>query len=93
MEWIITNDIIGHEVSFKRGTVLSIGTARVNFLDDIEVSLPFTFQLKDDDDNIYFIGRSSDASSEEAFEPLDWAMLNYGCTSIEYLVGGKWEVL
>ena len=89
MEWIITSDNIGHEVSFKRGNILSIGLANINLLTNIEATLPETFQLKDDDGNIYFIGRSS----EEAFEPLDWAMAEYGCTSIEYLVDGKWEVL
>lgn len=37
--------------------------------------------------------RSDDNSSEDAFEPLDWAAAHAGCTEIQYRNGGRWETL
>ncbi len=48
------------------------------------------FRLLDDDDIVYFEGRSSDSSS---FAALDWSMGQYGCTDIQYLEGKKWVSL
>lgn len=51
------------------------------------------FRLYDDDGELYYEGLSSDAETEAAFDPLDWAMGHSGCTRIDYLINGKWEIL
>lgn len=53
------------------------------------------FRMRDDDGELYFSGRfAGDDTSEAAFGPLqDYGMPDSGCTSIEYLRGGRWEVL
>jgi len=51
----------------------------------------YEFLLLDDDTNVYFRGFSDDDSS---FEPLDWAMGEYGCTGIMYKTkDGEWRYL
>ena len=67
-----------------------IGTDQVK---DVDGKLPCHFRLKDDDGQIYYHGETNDMDSERAFIPLDWAMGYAGCTSIEYLRNGRWEVL
>ena len=44
-------------------------------------NMPYKFRLLDDDGIIYAYGYSDDDSS---FEPLDYYMPIYGCTTIEY---------
>lgn len=53
------------------------------------------FRLYDDDGELYFEGIATNQSCESAFEPLDWAMANFGCTEIKYLNNEtkKWETL
>ena len=53
------------------------------------------FKLYDDDSNCYFTGYYfGDADSEDAFQPLDWAAYDAGCTYIKYRQpNGKYEVL
>lgn len=51
------------------------------------------FKLYDDDGNLYYEGRASNQDDEVAFEPLDWAMADSGCTDIKYLYKGKWQSL
>lgn len=54
----------------------------------------FAFRLYGDDGDLIVSGVSSDRDSEEAFEPLDFAMDAYGCTRIDYLQDdGEWETL
>lgn len=62
--------------------------------------LPCEFQLLDDDDNLYFVGRCSDLSQQDAnsaFEPLDRLGAVYGCTTMMYRAAGNslaaWEQL
>lgn len=56
-------------------------------------NMQFKFRLKDDDGIIYCYGYSKTNDDDKAFEPLDWAQPNYGCTTIEYYDNGVWEVL
>ena len=82
MQWIITAD--------------SIDTDKVGFgttLGKTAEQLPFCFRLLDDDGIVYYEGHSDDRDSQAAFWPLDWAAAYAGCTVIEYLRAGKWEVL
>ena len=51
------------------------------------------FKLFDDDGELYYEGVATNQSSESAFEPLDWAMANDGCTDIKYFNNGRWESL
>lgn len=53
------------------------------------------FKLYDDDDNCYYTGYFfGDADSEDAFQPLDWATYDAGCTRIAYRQpNGKYETL
>jgi len=48
------------------------------------------FRLKDDDDNVYFIGQMRPTQSESIFLPLDTFGEQYGCTSIETFENGEW---
>jgi hypothetical protein len=55
------------------------------------VNYPFPFRLLDDDEIVYFTGRSDDGSD---FEPLDdYGMPDSGCTDIQYLIEGEWASL
>lgn len=53
------------------------------------------FKLYDDDGLCYYTGKYfGDPDSEEAFEPLDWASRDVGCTYIKYRQkDGTYEVL
>lgn len=51
------------------------------------------FKLVDDDGIDYFEGVSSDSDSEEGFDPLDEYGAGFGCTTILYKRGDKWEEL
>lgn len=53
------------------------------------------FRLCDDDGDVYAYGWSKDNESERAFDPLDWAASQWGCTYIEYCnpETGEWEML
>lgn len=44
----------------------------------------YDFRLLDDDGIVYAYGKSTDNSSEDAFEPLDCYEYVYGCTEIQY---------
>lgn len=53
------------------------------------------FKLYDDDGNCYYTGKFyGDADSEDAFQPLEWAAYDAGCTYIKYRQSdGKYETL
>jgi hypothetical protein len=82
MKWIITDDKIDAGRSVGRGNTT-----------DNPASLPHAFRLLDDDGEVYYLGRSDDASSQAAFAPLDWAEGYSGCTTIEYRERNRWVVL
>ncbi|CAQ71596.1 hypothetical protein RALTA_B0985 [Cupriavidus taiwanensis LMG 19424] len=68
--------------------------ARDAFLAELRKQMPYASRLYDDDGELYYEGLSSDRDSEIAFQPLDWATADSGCTYIEYLQdNGKWEQL
>lgn len=46
---------------------------------------PHAFRLLDGDGRICYYGRSRTCDDDAAFEPLDWAKDDSGCTGIEYL--------
>ncbi len=75
----------------------------IDHLDDLtkisEKSKDMTIliRLYDDDDVLYYSGWMTQElmdEGESAFEPLDWAMFEAGCTSMQYKEPGKgWETL
>lgn len=83
MKWMIEVDRLDPSRFNQRATL------------EQKVAMPHRFELYDDDAVLYFEGRSSDDSSLEAFQPLDWAMSDSGCTEIRYLnpKTRKWETL
>ena len=54
-----------------------------------------TFRMKDDDGEVYYVGRIILDDDTSGFEPLDdFGMPNAGCTSIEYREKtGAWVML
>ena len=81
--------------SAPRGKFITVGEIAV-----YSNELPCEFQLLDDDDNLYFVGRCSDLSQQDAnsaFEPLDRLGAAYGCTTMMYRTAGNplaaWEQL
>lgn len=56
------------------------------------------FRLYDDDGNLYYEGLCLDLDDQEgdsAFQPLDWAMNDAGCTRMDYRKKGQveWKTL
>lgn len=106
MEWIVTKDLINtqdgdtQKVNVGRkdyGTLLLEKGSPQAFQDHI-AQLPYEFQLLDDDGILYYEGKCGDlaeASEQKAFEPLDWAMADVGCTEMLYRKLGEkeWAVL
>jgi hypothetical protein len=61
---------------------------------DSACGYPHRFRLFDDDGYCYYEGQSVTCDDEAAFDPLDWAEADSGCTYIEYQQpNGKWEQL
>jgi len=83
MRWVITDDC-GDDG-------LAVGSG--NFPLGRLAELPHRFRLRDDDGEVYYLGRSDDQDSEAAFAPLDWATGYAGCTEIQYWRDGHWETL
>ena len=93
--WIITHDHLPTaDMSSRVGKYgpRGISQAQVNQLHAGEGE---PFRLVDDDRTLVYEGRFlGDAMSDDAFGPLDdFGMPDAGCTSIEYRVDGRWEVL
>ena len=91
MKWIITEDLLEADsrVAYRVGNVSGKADADL---------LIYEFRLSDDDGEVYYVGRCGDlddAYEEQAFAPLDWAMADSGCTTMEYRKVGtsNWETL
>ena len=76
--WMITTDLINRQfhdhLDLRRSPDWNASAAKT----------AYAFQLRDDDDEVYFEGVSTDCDSEAAFEPLSGIGYEYGCTSIWY---------
>jgi hypothetical protein len=91
--WIITADVL-------EGTTVNItGPRDITPAHEAQLAAGegAQFRMKDDDGEIYFVGRFvGDANSEDAFGPLDdYGRPDSGCTSIEYFnpAKEKWQAL
>ncbi len=91
--WIITDDVLDGKTVYVTGP-RDITQAQ---LAELAAGKGERFRLKDDDGEVYFEGRFlGDASSEDAFGPLDdYGTPDAGCTSIEYFnpAKEKWQAL
>lgn len=77
--WIITRDIIETE---------SKGVRSKGYRESMP--LKYDFRMLDDDENVYYEGKSS----SESFAPLFAYGAPYaGCTAIQYKTSGKWITL
>jgi hypothetical protein len=88
-KWVITADHICGKVTDDFSLPSRVGYG--NFKGDPN-ELPHEFKLYDDDNELYYEGR---CSSDESFQPLDWAEGDAGCTYIKYKnpKTGTWEIL
>jgi hypothetical protein len=90
--WEVTKD----HIAGAEGEVRDVTVQSPDFDDAKADSLIHPFRMFDDDGNLYYEGKSDDADSERAFDPLDdYGTPNAGCTSIKYWNGSrsKWELL
>lgn len=82
--WQITHDFIGSDEHGRWGTSTDISILKkcpCNLCD-----MPISFRLKDDDGEIYYMGRMTQElyDSHMVLAPLhNWAMPNAGATSME----------
>lgn len=90
--WKITKDEFASEI----GGQSAVGVASVGIKQVDETTLTEKFRLLDDDGVLYFEGISDDATSQNAFAPLDdFGQRDSGCTEIQYLnkETGRYETL
>jgi hypothetical protein len=110
MLWIITKDLLsrqeGHDSSvnvFKSGPKteeqyrVANAAGKAELIEKIINACNFNFRLYGDGE-LYYEGACldlEDKSEEYAFEPLDWAAREAGCTRMDYLKKGctGWKTL
>ncbi len=82
--WIITKDHIPDGSD-------RTGYKSPSFPQDLDPnSLPIKFRMYDDDGNLYYEGRMTEAD----FEPLDdFGRPDAGCTELRFLNNNQWEIL
>jgi len=92
--WIITKDRIPGPDGMNREGVHSsdYNAERFAQADTLKV------RLLDDDGDVYYEARATrkrilDSPEWLAFEPLDWAMADAGCTELQYFDNGEWQTL
>lgn len=87
--WIITRDLVADNkmYGYSHGRI----SYRMMKYDGVP------FRLYDGDGIMYFEGLINEnwiyGEAELAFAPLDWAMDNFGCTSMTFFNGEEWEEL
>ena len=86
MPWIIDKDHIDNGKA--------VGTMGPRGYTGDGTELHCQFRMYDDDGILYYEGRNNTSDDDNAFGPLDdFGAPNAGCTSIRYLVKGRWETL
>lgn len=71
---------------------------KADMLATLKAEMNYEFRLYDDDGELYYEGLCKDLddqSGDDAFEPLDWAMMDSGCTTMKYRKKGEtaWQTL
>lgn len=72
--------------------------AKAARVEQFKATLNFEFRLYDDDGELYFTGLCLDLDQQDgdsAFQPLDWATADSGCTRMDYRKKGDkaWTIL
>lgn len=87
--WIITKDHFAEEGADPKTNLNAVGMNGPRYCDE-SIPVPYAFRMYDDDKTLIYEG----FCSEIEFYPLDdFGTPNFGCTYIEYLINGKWEML
>jgi hypothetical protein len=91
MSWIIDVDHEADEDAKAPSNANAVGMMGPRGYEGDGSELKHKFQMYDDDDNLYYEGRSDEVD----FGPLDdFGMPNAGCTYIKYKnENGVWEVI
>ena len=95
MAWLITKDHVTKPEDAQHGLRSRVGWGTPNAKEVIAKAKAdgkpvWRFKMYDDDHELYYEGMST----EEYFDPLDWAANDAGCTEIHYRQpNGKWEQL
>lgn len=111
MFWMITDDKtakLGEPTNVNRGRITTKmsreefqalspdvrATLRAQWTKEADIE----FRLFDDDGELYYVGVCDDLDNQDqsgAFEPLDWAMGDSGCTRMDYRKKGEkvWKTL
>ncbi len=90
--WVIDIDLVS-EATQRVDPVSIFGPSNID--PDVVIKLQAgegrAFRMRDGDSIVYYEGR---LIGGDGFEPLDdYGTPDSGCTSIEYLEDGKWEIL
>jgi len=94
MSWIIDKDCFADKDAKPRTNSNAVGVAGPREYQGDGSELKYKFRMMDDDGEIVYYGRCDSCDDDNAFGPLDdFGTPNYGCTRIDYLINGKWEML
>jgi hypothetical protein len=99
--WIITRDVFGEEDGYapELNEHDRVGTHSRDYkADDFAKDVTLEVRLLDDDGELVYEAKATrervlDSSEERAFELLDWAMVDAGCTELQYFDNGEWQTL
>lgn len=90
MPWIIDEDLIASPSARPGTNCNAVGLVGPGSYKGDGSELTARFQMLDDDGEVYYRGRCHKYS----FGPMDdFGTPNAGCTTIQYMVNGKWETL
>jgi hypothetical protein len=90
--WIITRDVFGGEMERTGVHSRDYDAERFAKTDTLAI------RLLNDDGGLEYEAlatreRILESPEEPAFELLDWAMADAGCTELQYFDGGEWKTL
>jgi hypothetical protein len=99
--WIITRDIYGEEGCYApelRETDRVGVHSRDYNAEGFAKADTLPIRLLDDDGELVFEASATrerilKSAEERAFEILDWAMADAGCTELQYCDNGEWQTL
>jgi hypothetical protein len=90
--WIITRDVFGGEMERTGVHSRDYDAERFAKTDTLAI------RLLNDDGGLEYEARATrerilESPEERAFELLDWAMADAGCTELQYCDNGEWQTL
>jgi hypothetical protein len=96
--WIITRDLLFEDTPNTGNTKSRAGVHSADY-DEARFARADTLEIRllDDDGEVYYEGRITrrrlEGAEDRAFEVLDWAMADAGCTELQFYDKGRWETL